>query len=402
MSLPSRWAAVLDRLRAEGRYRELSLPQGVDLASNDYLGYGNRARIPCAASSPPLQFRMRHESPRSGMASRLLRGHQEIWNEVEAALARWHGAEAALVMTSGYGANEGLLSTVIEPQDWVASDALNHASIIDGLRLASAERFVYGHLDLDHLEAGLRAVRCGASLKLATTGQRQLFVVTESLFGMDGDLAVLDQLVPLAERYGASVIVDEAHSTGCFGPAGSGCVDAAGLRARVLATVHTGGKALGVAGAYICGSALLRELLINRCRHFMFTTALPAALGTWWLDALRRVQADHAGRTALHEAAATFRRQLARHGVPALGSHYIVPVVLGEDIQAVHAAGRLRHAGWDIRAIRPPSVPSGSARLRISIHADHPQETLIAAAAAIAEAAGSTGDTGSAFAGAVK
>src|SRR6266851_1208849 len=388
MSLPGRWAAFLDRLRVEERYRELSLPHGVDLASNDYLGYGRNDRQLQIADC-----RLQIEKPgnlqsaicnlqslsRSGMASRLLRGHQAIWEEVETALARWHGAEAALMMTSGYAANEGLLATVIEPQDWVASDALNHASIIDGLHLARAERFIYRHLDLDHLEAGLRAE------SKVRTPQRQLFVVTESLFGMDGDLAPLDQLVALTERHGASLIVDEAHSTGCFGPTGSGCVDAAGLRARVLATVHTGGKALGVAGAYICGSTLLRELLINRCRHFIFTTALPPALGAWWLDALRRARADDAGRTALPEAAAAFRGQLARSGAPALGGHYIVPVVLGKDIHAVQAAVRLRNAGWDIRAIRPPSVPSGSARLRISIHADHPQEMLAAAAAAVAE-----------------
>src|SRR5262249_36906458 len=151
-------------------------------------------------------------------------------------------------------------TTVIEACDWVASDELNHASIIDGLRLGCAERFIYRHQDLEHLETGLRAASQGR------TGPRELFVVTESLFGMDGDLTPLGPLVQLAERYGAHVIVDEAHSTGCFGTAGSGCVDEAGLRGRVLATVHTGGKALGVCGAYICGSARLRELLINRCR----------------------------------------------------------------------------------------------------------------------------------------
>jgi 8-amino-7-oxononanoate synthase len=371
MSLRERWSAVLDRVRSEGRYRELSAPHGVDFASNDYLGYGsgayaNKGTVPL---SPLL---------RSGMASRLLRGQHPIWDEVETALARWHGAEASLILTSGYAANEGLLSTIIEPDDWVASDALNHASIIDGLRLARAERFIYQHLDLDHLETGLRTA------SKSRPERRQLFVVTESLFGMDGDLAPLERLGRLAERYGAALIVDEAHSTGCFGPAGSGCVDAAGLRNRVLATVHTGGKALGVAGAYVCGSALLRELLINRCRHFIFTTALPATLGAWWLDALIRVRADDAGRAALHRAAAYFRARLAHHGVRALGSHYIVPVVLGEDNRAVQAAGRLRELGWDIRAIRAPSVPPGSARLRISIHADHDEATLAAAAAAVA------------------
>src|SRR5205807_7653830 len=131
--------------------------------------------------------------PHSGIASRLLRGHQPIWDEVESSLARWHGVAAALMMTSGYVANEGLLATVIEPGDWVASDALNHASIIDGLRLSQAERFIYRHVDLDHVEAGLRAA------SRTRTGRRQLFVITESLFGMDGDRAPLEQLVLLAE-----------------------------------------------------------------------------------------------------------------------------------------------------------------------------------------------------------
>jgi 8-amino-7-oxononanoate synthase len=370
MSLAARWSLVLDQLRAAGRHRELRVPEGVDFASNDYLGYGSGIRAPLPAVAA---------LPRSGMASRLLRGHHPIWDEVETELALWHGAEAALMFTSGYGANLGLLSTVIEPGDWIASDALNHASIIDGLRLCRAERFVYRHLDLDHLEAGLRAAA------RTHTGRRQLFVVTESLFGMDGDRAPLERLVPLAERYEAAVIVDEAHSTGCFGQAGSGCVDEAGLRARVLATVHTGGKALGVAGAYVCGPALLKELLINRCRHFIFTTALPPAIGAWWLEALIRVRTDHAGRAALHEATATFRKQLSSHGVPARGDDYIIPIVLGADRHALQAANSLRAAGWDIRAIRPPSVPSGSARLRISIHADHTHEMLVAAAAAVAD-----------------
>lgn len=373
MSLRGRWSAVLERLRTEGRYRRLSAAGGVDFSSNDYLGYGKRH---WTAHRSGVDAGL----PRSGMASRLLRGQHPIWDQLEPALARWHGAEAALMLTSGYAANEGLLSAIIEPHDWVASDALNHASIIDGLRLSGAERFIYRHLDLDHLESGLR------SASASCPASRQLFVVTESLFGMDGDLAPLEQIVPLAERYGASVVVDEAHSTGCFGPAGAGCVDAARLRARVLATVHTGGKALGVAGAYVCGSALLRELLINRCRHFIFTTALPPVIGTWWLDALARVRVEDAGRAALHQGAAIFRARLAEQGVAALGAHYIIPVVLGADNAAVQAADRLREAGWDIRAIRPPSVPLGSARLRISIHADHSEETVAMAAAAVAGA----------------
>jgi 8-amino-7-oxononanoate synthase len=371
MKLPQRWSDLLVELRLQWRYRMLAAPSGVDFASNDYLGYGKAARAGESAAAP---------LPRSGTASRLLRGQHPIWEEVEAKLARWHGAGTALIMTSGYVANEGLLSTVIEPYDWVASDELNHASIIDGLRLSRAERFIYRHQDLDHLEAGLRAAQARRG------SERQLFIVTESLFSMDGDRTALVSLVRMAERYEAYVIVDEAHATGCFGPAGSGCVDAAGLRSRVLASVHTGGKALGVAGAYVCGPVQLRELLINRCRHFIYTTALPPLLGAWWLDALARVRSDDAGRTALHEAAAHFRSELARHGISAGGSDYIVPVILGDDVQAMQAAAVLRHAGWDIRAVRPPSVPPGTSRLRLAIHADHDPATLTAAAAAVAEA----------------
>jgi 8-amino-7-oxononanoate synthase len=316
----------------------------------------------------------------SGAASRLLRGHHAVWDEVEADLARWHGAESVLMMTSGYTANEGLLSAVLEPGDWVAIDELNHASIVDGLRLTRPRKFAFRHNDLSHLEDGLRAESA------RRTEGRELFVVTESLFSMDGDRAPLAELVPLAERYGAHVIVDEAHATGCFGPAGSGLVDTAGLRSRVLATVHTGGKALGVHGAYICGPARLKEHLVNHCRHLIFTTALPPAIGAWWRAALPRVQSDDAGRRALHAAAEGFRAALARRGITALGQNYVVPIVLGNDDPAVRAARTLQEAGYDIRAIRPPSVPPGTARLRISVHADHEPAMLAALADAVAAA----------------
>ncbi len=202
------------------------------------------------------------------------------------------------------------------------------------------------------------------------------FIVTESLFGMEGDRAPLPALVELAARYGAHLIVDEAHATGCFGASGSGLVDASGLRGKVLATVHTGGKALGVHGAYVAGSAMLKELLVNRCRHLIFTTALPPIVGQWWLQALTQVAADEVGRGRLHSAAATLRRALADHGIVAGGSDYIVPLILGADDDAVAAARQLQDAGFDIRAIRPPTVPLGTARLRVSIHADHDTATL--------------------------
>ena len=389
MSLLTRWTETLDGLKSQGRFRSLKPPRGLDFTSNDYLGYGSGRLLASGGRKPPVdhldqeQGAYASRSPShatSGLASRLLRGHHPIWDEVETALAAWHGAESVLVMNSGFTANEGLISTVVEPGDWVATDKLNHACIAEGLRVCRPRKFAFRHNDINHLEDGLKKEAA------ARPPGREMFIVTESLFSMDGDRAPLVEIVSLAERYGAHVIVDEAHSTGCFGPSGSGIVDELGLRSRVLATVHTGGKALGVMGAYICGSVLLRDFLVNRCRHLIFTTALPPAVGAWWLDMLPKVRADDTGRRTLHANAQRFRAALTERGVPTGGDTFIVPVVLGDDTRAVRVATRLQERGYDIRAIRPPSVPLGTSRLRISIHADHTPELLDQLAEHAAEA----------------
>ncbi|WP_020474015.1 aminotransferase class I/II-fold pyridoxal phosphate-dependent enzyme [Zavarzinella formosa] len=363
MSLFSRWQSSLDQLRTQGRYRSFALPRGMDFTSNDYLGYGSSRRFPIPAEDLAAY-------PVSGIASRLLRGHHAIWEEVEQDLAVWHGSETTLMLNSGYTANEGLLSTIMEPGDWVASDELNHACIVDGLRLAKSRRFGYRHNDLNHLEDGLKAEAA------RNDPERMRFIITESLFSMDGDTAPLKAIAALAEKYEAHLIVDEAHSTGCFGETGSGCVDAAGVRGQVLASMHTGGKGLGVSGAYLACSNLLREYLINKCRHLIFTTALPPITGLAWKHMLDHVKTDVIGRRKLHENARHFRMELANHGVTAVGEHYIAPVIVGDDAKAVAAAKVLQQRGYDVRAIRPPSVPPGTSRLRISIHADHDTDTL--------------------------
>lgn len=360
MSLENRWRASLTALTSLGRHRQLTPPRGLDFSSNDYLGHGKANPLTASAALG-----------RSGNASRLLRGHLPIWDEVETALAHWHGAEAALMFTSGYVANEGLLATVLGPGDWVASDQANHASIIDGLRLSKAQRFIFRHNDVNHLESALRSA----------PAQGQRFLVVESIFGMDGDRAPLGDLVELAERFHARMIVDEAHATGCFGATGSGLVDALGLRNRVLATVHTGGKALGVMGGYIAGSRLLRDYLVNQCRQFIFTTALPPVVGRWWLDALARI--DEPERQRLHANARVFRSALSQQRIEASGGDYIVPIILGDDARAVAAANFFQEARFDVRAIRPPTVPEGTARLRVSIHADHELDQLHELAALI-------------------
>jgi 8-amino-7-oxononanoate synthase len=375
VDIQGRWEEVLGNLSSANRYRRLASRQGVDFSSNDYLGFGKDA-----AEGQHVNGQEFRALSRSGQASRLVRGHHAVWDDVERSLAEWHGAEASLMFTSGYVANEGLLSTVIEPDDFVVSDELNHASIVDGLRLSKAPRLIFRHNDLAHLESYLRLA------DQTRQAGREVFAVTESLFSMDGDRAPLTDIAELCKRYRAHLIVDEAHATGCFGQNGSGLVDDTGLRQRVMASMHTGGKALAVTGAYVCGSKPLRELLINRCRHFIYTTALPPAIGGWWLEALERVKAASERRRRLHEGAARFRQDLEKHGVQSLGEDYIVPVIVGSDGQAVAAAQRLQAEGWDVRAIRPPSVPAGTARLRISIHADHDGAMLTELARAVADA----------------
>ncbi len=358
MSLSERWQLQLRQLDEESRLRSMALPAGIDFSSNDYLGYALR-------NGPSSDL------SRSGTASRLLRGHHAVWEQVEAKLADWHGAEAALMFTSGYAANEGLLSTILAAGDTIFSDQFNHASIIDGLRLSRAERVVFPHNDVNELESLMRERRP------ARGAHQDWFVVTESLFGMEANQAPLRDLAELAERYQAHLVVDEAHATGCFGAHGGGLVDALGLRQRVLATVHTGGKALALPGAYIVGTRLLRDILINRCRHFVFTTALPPQVGAWWLDMLERISTDEPTRAGLHDRASLFRKQASLHRLSLGGADYLATIILGTDADAMKAARSLQQAGYDIRAIRPPTVPPGTARLRISIHADHDAPVLL-------------------------
>lgn len=365
MSLQERWTQTLDELRKQDRFRSFATPLGHDFTSNDYLGYG--AKYYSVDSALPL----------SGLSSRLLRGHHQIWDEVEARLAAWHGCESVLMMTSGYSANEGLLSTVIEPGDWVVMDELCHACIHDGLRLTKCRKMSFQHNDMTHLEDLLKVE--------SAKNDRERFIIVESMYSMDGDLSDLKHVCNIAERYGANVIVDEAHTTGCYNVNGSGSVDAAGTRNRILASVHTGGKALGVMGAYIAGSTLLKDYLINRCRHLIFTTALPAICGSWWVDMLDRVERDNEMRHRLHTNSQRFRNILSDNGVTAIGTEYVIPIILGDNSTAMNAAKQLQNRGYDMRAIRPPSVPAGTSRIRISVHADMPLSLIEDAANAVVE-----------------
>jgi 8-amino-7-oxononanoate synthase len=350
----------LDALRAMGRLRQLRPPMGIDLVSNDYLGL---------AAHPYLVERMREallDSGAGSTGSRLLRGQRLAFDRLEARLAELTGAEAALLFGSGYAANVGLFQALVRREDLVVSDALNHASLIDGIRLSGARKVVVPHQDLQAMEDALKG-----------RPESRAFLVTESVFSMEGDLTPLLELLTLAERHGALVIVDEAHATGLYGERGSGRVEALGLRDRLLATVHTGGKALGAAGAWVAGSAILRDTLVNRARSFVFSTApLPVLAAA--LDAALEVLAAEPHRPPeVHRKAALLRRALLARGVRTGGESAIVPIQVGEDAAAVALQDGLAAAGFDVRAVRPPTVPEGTARLRVTARYPVPDAELL-------------------------
>jgi 8-amino-7-oxononanoate synthase len=342
----------LSALREDGLLRRLRQPKGIDLVSNDYLGF---------AEHPALVEAMKAALADCGAGSggsRLLRGHRPAFDRIEERLAAFTGAPASLLFNSGYAANLGLLQAVIGPDDLVLSDERNHASLIDGLRLAQGRRIVHPHLDLDAIEAHLLVPRSSRA-----------FVVTESVFSMDGDLSPLVELVDLAEAYDALVIVDEAHATGLYGTRGSGRVEELGLRDRVLATVHTGGKALGSGGAWVSGPATLRDLLVNRARSFLFSTAPLPVLVPALEAALDLIGREPQRRSEVHRKAAWLRNALAAEGVTVQGASPIVPVRVGDNQAALDLQEGLAAAGFDARAVRPPTVPSGTARLRVTARA---------------------------------
>ena len=367
-----RLQAELEALRAREQLRTLDLPAGVDLGSNDYLGLAADPRLKQALLEAVA------ESPRVGATgSRLLSGNSAGWEMAEAEFVRFAGAEAALYFGSGYAANLGLLGALLRPGDLVFSDAANHASLIDGMRLAGARKIIYAHRDLDALESALRRYENDSAPKL---------IATESLFSMEGDRAPLPEILSLARRFGAEVIVDEAHAVGVLGAGGRGLVAELGAQNEVLAVVHTCGKALASAGAFVCSSATLKQYLVNRARTFIFSTAQPPYLARQVVAAMRLARGMEAERACLAGLAARLRRGLRAAGFSTGSSDsQIVPVILGEERAALACAAALQHSGFAVRAIRPPTVPAGSSRLRLSLTTRITQaevERVIAALAA--------------------
>jgi len=367
-------AAELQEIKRQGLYRQLRHVEGeqgptisldgqevLNLSSNNYLGLANHPAIRAAAKEAIDRY-----ACGSG-ASRLISGNMTLHLELEESIAKLKGAEAALVFNSGFQANVGLLSTLVGEGDVIFSDALNHASIIDGCRLSRAEALIYPHCDLDRLESDLRR----------TQKKSKKLIVTETVFSMDGDIAPVREIADLAARFGAVLMVDEAHATGVFGPNGGGIVEEMGLVGQVLIQMGTLGKALGGFGAYVAGSRNLRDLLINRCRSFIFTTSLPPVVIAMAIAAIDIIKKEPQRRRALRDNSKTLREGLERMGF-SLGrsGSQILPLMVGDSAKCMILAERLLQNGVFAQGIRPPSVPPGTSRLRIVPMATHTREQM--------------------------
>jgi 8-amino-7-oxononanoate synthase len=363
----------LEELREAGLYRRLRLvsgPQGsrvlldgnevLLLCSNNYLGLADHPRVRRAAAEAAMRWGT------GAGASRLICGNMTIHRRLEDRLAHFQGSESALLFGSGYLANTGAIAALTRAGEVVFSDELNHASIIDGCRLSRAETFVYRHSDPDHLAWGLRRAEGRGSL-----------IVTDGVFSMDGDVAPLAELVELARRYDCRLMVDEAHAIGAIGPRGAGASAEAGLEEEVDLIVGTLGKALGSYGAYVCASREITELLVNAARPFIFSTALPPSAVAAAIAALALIEARPERTDRLRRNADLLRRELAAYGLDPGGSRtQIVPLVVGDADLTVALCERALEHGVFAQAIRPPTVPEGTSRLRLTVMATHRETEL--------------------------
>jgi 8-amino-7-oxononanoate synthase len=374
----------LEELRDLGLYRRMRMisgPQGprvvldgkpvLLLCSNNYLGLADHPRVREAAADAAMRWGV------GSGASRLVSGTMRIHGKLERRLAEFKHAGSALLYGSGYLANVGVVSALAGRGEVVFSDELNHASIIDGCRLSQAETFVYRHNDVDHL-----------AWALERASGRGALIVTDSVFSMDGDVAPLAELVELARRHRVRLVVDEAHGVGCLGPGGRGAVHEAGLEHEVDVVVGTLGKALGGYGAYVTCDADVARYLVNRSRPFIFSTAPPPPAVAAALAALELLAEEPRRVERLAQNGAALRDELAREGFDVSASTtQIVPLVIGEADDAMRICELAIESGVFAQAIRPPTVPQGTSRLRLAVMATHSKDELREAARVLGRAA---------------
>jgi len=349
-----RYRVLPDISARNGKDIEVNGQLLLNLSSNDYLGLGDDKAMLEGYGS---QFKKSSHAMTSS-SSRLLTGNHPLYDQLEKVLALLYGRESAMVFNSGYHANIGILPALCNRHDLVLSDRLNHASIIDGMKIAEAPYQRYRHRDYEHLEELLSEAR---------GKYRQIFIVSESVFSMDGDLADLSRLVALKEKYEAFLIVDEAHGVGVFGERGLGLCETAGMVQQIDIITGTFGKALASTGAFAVMSSLVREYLLNTMRSFIFTTALPPAILGWSLLTLNRQTTMFPDRVALLKLASRLRSELISCGFDVPGESHIIPVITGGNDLSLALAARLRSAGFLCMPVRPPAVPENAARIRISL-----------------------------------
>jgi 8-amino-7-oxononanoate synthase len=376
-------ASALESLRRDGLHRQRRVVEtgpgarvvldGAEvllLCSNDYLGLAGHPAVRAAAAGAAERWGA------GAGASPLVSGYMAIHRELEQELAEFKGHDACVLFGSGFLANVGVISALAGPRDVILSDALNHASLIAGCRLSRAETIVYDHCDVDCLAAGLDQA-----------AGRQALIVTDAVFSMDGDIAPLTEIIELALRHRARIIVDEAHATGVLGPGGRGLVSALGAERHVDVVIGTLGKALGSYGAFACCERTMAEFLVNRARTLIFSTASPPPSVAAALAALRIVRDEPAIVQRVQRNAGLFRRALADHGFAIPESEMpIVPIIVGDPRDATAMSDAALNAGVFVQAIRPPTVPDGTSRLRAVASAAHTQTDLHMAAATLAAA----------------
>ncbi|MBX9886039.1 MAG: 8-amino-7-oxononanoate synthase [Novosphingobium sp.] len=364
--------ADLAGLAALGRRRQLIARAGRDFSSNDYLGMARAPRLARA-----VEQAIARGVPIGSGGSRLLRGNDPEHEALEAEAARFFGAESALFLSSGYAANVALLASLPQRGDLIVHDALVHASMHEGLALTRASAVAAGHNDVESFADAIAAWRAGG-------GRGRVWLACESLYSMDGDRAPLADLAQLAERHAAIMLIDEAHATGVFGRDGRGLAAALDGRADTV-VLRTCGKALGCEGALICGPAVMRDFLVNRARPFIFSTAPSPLMAAAVREALRMLADEPERRSGLMARVAHAEAVLAPWGAQPTGTQ-IMPLILGDEARTMAVAARLQAAGFDIRGIRPPTVPAGTSRLRISLTQNVMPEDIDALAESLAEA----------------
>ncbi len=372
--MSSSFEKTLQKLQVEGRHREFKPLTGrngcrivyrdqemLNLTSNDYLGLAGDKSLHQKFYSSMADENLLDNFGLGSTSSRLLTGDSENAHLLEKTLRDTYKKEACLLFNSGYHANIGILPALLGKNDLILSDKLNHASIMDGMRLSTAQHKRYRHCDYNHLEDLLVQHR---------KDFQKVIIVSESVFSMDGDVAELAELVRLKTEHDCMLYIDEAHSIGVYGPQGLGMAEEQGQLNAIDLLVGTFGKALASVGAFVLCSTIIRDYLINHSRSLIFTTALPPVVLSWNHFIFKEMLGCKDRRRGLKAISARLRQDLISHNLKTDGATNIVPVMLGDDSLAVSLAESMRERGYLIFPVRPPAVPEGTARFRISLTAD--------------------------------